>query len=76
VKNKPTVKCSVLRHTCRVFRIERGDGRRVLPVECLVMLHSQRTNLLGYLWNDRVFLFGEPSPRRQSLADTLSRLCG
>jgi len=51
----PTVKCSVVRHIYRVFRVERGEGNRVLLVQCLVILHSQRTNLLGYLWIDRVF---------------------
>jgi len=63
----PTVKCSGMRrHINPILRVERGDGSRVLPVECLLILHSQRTNLLGYFWIDRVFLLGEC---RQSKAD-------
>src|SRR5271166_1210163 len=55
----PTVKCSVVSHPNPVLRIERGDGGRVLLVNCLVILRSQYTNLLGYFWIGRVFLLGE-----------------
>jgi len=54
-----TVKCSLRRHKNRVLRVERGDGGRAVPVERRVILHSQRTNLLGHLWICRVFLIGE-----------------
>ena len=65
----PTVKCSVVRHIDRVFRVERGDGSRVLFVDCLVILHGQRTNLLCCSWIDRVFLLGKG---RKSKADSQS----
>jgi len=42
-----------------ILRVERGDGGRIVPVECLVILHCQGTNLLGCLWIDRVILLGE-----------------
>jgi hypothetical protein len=29
------------------------------PIECLIILHSQRTNLLFGLWIERVFLLGK-----------------
>jgi len=55
----PTVKCSVLqRHPNPILCVERGDGSRVVPVECLVELYSQRTNLLGYFWIDRCLFVG------------------
>ena len=62
----PTMKCSVLRRVYCVFRVERGNGGRVFLVECLVILHTQHTNLLRYFWIDPVFLLGEG---RQSKAD-------
>src|SRR5271156_6188571 len=52
-----TSKCSVWRYPNRVLRVERGESARLAPVECLVKLHLQRTNLLFHLWIDR--LLGE-----------------
>jgi hypothetical protein len=60
-----TLLCSV-KHMNPVPRIECGDGGGIVVVECRVKLYSQRTNLLGYLWIDRVFLLGEG---RQSKGD-------
>jgi hypothetical protein len=47
------------KHINPVLRVERGDGSRVVPVDRLVKLHSQHTNLLRYLRIERVFLLGE-----------------
>jgi hypothetical protein len=55
----PTVKCSIRRHQKRIVREERGQTSRIAPIECLIILHSQRTNLLFGLWIDRVFFLGE-----------------
>src|ERR1700751_5766534 len=55
----PTVIISVVRFPNRVLRVERGDGGRVVFVECLVKLRSQRMNLLGRFWIDRLFLLGK-----------------
>jgi hypothetical protein len=43
----------------RVLSVERGDGGRVVLVDCLAILLSQCTNLLVYLWIDRAFLLGK-----------------
>src|SRR5580704_19200730 len=42
-----------------VLRKERRDGDRIVPVDCIVILLSQRTNLLFNFWVGRVFLFGK-----------------
>ena len=63
------VKCTVGRPANRVLRVQSGASDRVVLVECLFILHSQRTNLLGYFWIDRVFLLGKG---RQSKADCQS----
>ena len=41
-------RCTLRRHPERVLRAKRRDAARVVPVENLVKLGSQRTNLLGY----------------------------
>ena len=60
----PTVTCRVRRPRNPVLPVERGDGGRVVVVERRVLLRSQRTNLLGYLWIDRLFLLGKGRPSK------------
>jgi hypothetical protein len=43
-----SARCTVRHHPNRVLREKRRDAGRVVPVESLVKLRSQRTNLLGY----------------------------
>jgi len=62
----PTAKCSVHSHLNRIVREERGESTRIAPVERLVPLRHQRSNLLSYFWIDGLFLLGEG---RQSKAD-------
>jgi hypothetical protein len=72
---RSTSECSAWCHPNRVLREQRGDGRRVPPAEHLVILRNQRTNLLGYLWIDRVFLLSKG--RQSKLIATLrGRLLG
>jgi len=44
----------VRRHPNRIIRVKRGEGARLAPVECLVILHLQRTNLLRYFRIERL----------------------
>jgi len=47
--------CAVQRHPNPILCVERGnDGCRVVPVEWLFKLYSQRTNLLFYFRIDRL----------------------
>jgi hypothetical protein len=55
----PTVKCSVHSHLNRIVRVERAETTLIAPVECVVPLRHQRSNLLFYSLIDRVFLLGK-----------------
>jgi hypothetical protein len=52
------VRCSA-KHLNPVLCVERSDGGGIVPVEGRIILRSECTNLLGYLWIDRVFLLGK-----------------
>jgi hypothetical protein len=39
--------------------VKGGNGDGTVLIECLVELRSQHTNVLGYLWIDRVLLLGK-----------------
>src|SRR5271165_6761382 len=67
----PTIKHPIRCHQNRVLREKRGHCGGVVLVECLVRLHTERTELskcfgipeeialLNYSWIDRVFRLGK-----------------
>jgi hypothetical protein len=51
----PTAKSSSPgKHSNSVLRVERSDGGGIVPIECRVKIRSKYTNLLFYLWIDRL----------------------
>src|ERR1700747_3340758 len=65
----PTVERSFWGIKNCILSIEPGDGHCILPIECRVIIGSQRTNLLGSSCIDRVILLSEG---RQSKANRQS----
>ena len=55
---RTTVSCSV-KAVNAVLSVERCDSGGVVPVECRIILRSQRSYLLINFWIDRVFLLGK-----------------
>jgi hypothetical protein len=51
----PTVNRSCVIHQNRVLGVQGSQSGGIPAVECLVSLLTERTELLGYLWIDRVF---------------------
>src|SRR6516162_8379456 len=55
----PAVECPFWCIKNCVLSIEPGNGHCILPIECRVIIGSQRTNLLGSFCIDRVILLSE-----------------
>src|SRR5271166_6168400 len=58
----PTKSRSILLHTDRVLREVRGNGSRIVLVQCISMFFNGRDELFTWLWIWRVFLLGKRKP--------------